>query len=111
LQYRAPEEFAAKDLDEGIDIFTFGNNIYALLTGLWVFYENEDDVVVHEKLIKGETSYIDPRYRDRSYIDGKLIDIMEQCWEYKPEDRIDIFEVVRLLREVKTEHERQKNQT
>jgi len=31
--YRAPEEFAAKDLDEKIDVFSFGNNIYSMLTG------------------------------------------------------------------------------
>jgi serine/threonine protein kinase len=34
-QYRAPEEFAARNLNEKIDIFSFGNNIYAMLTGLW----------------------------------------------------------------------------
>ena len=45
-KYRSPEEFAARDLNEQIDVFSFGNNIYALLTGLWVFYENEDDGVV-----------------------------------------------------------------
>jgi hypothetical protein len=30
-QYRSPEEFAKQDLDEKIDVFTFGNNIYALV--------------------------------------------------------------------------------
>jgi serine/threonine protein kinase len=44
--YRSPEEFSASNLDEKIDVWSFGNNIYALLTGLWVFYENEDDAVV-----------------------------------------------------------------
>lgn len=34
------------DLDEKIDIYSFGNNLYGLLTGLWVFYENDDDKVV-----------------------------------------------------------------
>jgi hypothetical protein len=34
-QYRAPEEYAARNLNEKIDIFSFGNNIYAMLTGLW----------------------------------------------------------------------------
>lgn len=43
LQYRSPEEFDGRDLDEQIDIFSLGNNFYALLTGLWPFYENEDD--------------------------------------------------------------------
>lgn len=35
--YRAPEEFAARNLNEQIDTFSFGNNIYAMLTGLWNF--------------------------------------------------------------------------
>jgi hypothetical protein len=25
---------------------------------------------------------------------------MERCWEYEPEERIDIFKVVRLLRDI-----------
>ena len=29
--YRSPEEFSASDLDEKIDIFSFGNNLYALV--------------------------------------------------------------------------------
>ena len=44
--YRSPEEFDGQDLDEKIDVWSFGNNIYGLLTGLWVFYEDEDDGVV-----------------------------------------------------------------
>ena len=44
-QYRSPEEFSGNDLDEQIDVFSFGNNLYALLTGLWVYYENRDDGV------------------------------------------------------------------
>lgn len=35
--YRAPEEFAARNLNEQIDTWSFGNNVYALLTGLWNF--------------------------------------------------------------------------
>jgi hypothetical protein len=35
LQYRSPEEFQGHDLDEKIDIFSFGNNIYGLV-GPWI---------------------------------------------------------------------------
>jgi len=35
--YRAPEEFAARNLNEQIDTWSFGNNIYAMITGLWNF--------------------------------------------------------------------------
>eukprot|EP00934_Nitzschia_sp_Nitz4_P000348 Nitzschia sp. Nitz4//scaffold42_size132992//14458//16405//NITZ4_003380-RA/size132992-processed-gene-0.26-mRNA-1//-1//CDS//3329551661//348//frame0 len=102
--YRAPEEFDAKNLNEKIDIFSFGNNIYGLLTGLWVFYENDDDKGIQKKLIAGETAFIDPRYRTRSFIEGKLVEVMEKCWPYDPNDRIDMFEIVRMLREIDREY-------
>lgn len=45
-QYRAPEENRDDYLDEKIDVYSFGNNIYGLLTGLWVFYDTDDDEAV-----------------------------------------------------------------
>jgi hypothetical protein len=33
---------------------------------------------------------------------------MEKCWVFNPDDRIEIFEVVRLLRQTKNEYERLK---
>lgn len=35
-QYRSPEEFANRDLDEKIDIFSFGNNIYGLVSCIFI---------------------------------------------------------------------------
>lgn len=99
-EYRSPEEFAARRLDEKIDVFSFGNNIYGLLTGLWVFYDIEDDDMKQKKIIAGDRAYIDERYRNRSFVEDGLIDVMERCWEYEPEERIDIFKVVRLLRDI-----------
>jgi serine/threonine protein kinase len=97
-QYRSPEEFAGQDLNEKIDIFSFGNNIYSLMTGLWPFYENEDDGFVQKEIVNGKTAFIDKRYRSRSYAEGKMVELIEQCWRYKAVDRPDIFEVVRFLR-------------
>jgi hypothetical protein len=58
-----PKSLREKDLNEKIDIFSFGNNVYSLMTGLWPFYENEDDLVVQGELIDGKTAFIDNRYR------------------------------------------------
>ncbi|KAI2488633.1 protein kinase [Fragilaria crotonensis] len=69
--YRSPEEFAGRDLNEKIDIFSFGNNMYSLMTGLWPFYENEDDGFVQKEIVNGKTGFIDKRYRSRSYAEGK----------------------------------------
>ncbi|CAJ1942930.1 unnamed protein product [Cylindrotheca closterium] len=106
--YRSPEEFADMPLNEKIDIWSFGNNIYALLTGLWVFYENEDDEVVHKQLIDGKTSFIDPRYKRRSYPESQLVKLLEQCWQYNPDDRPSIFELIDQLRNAVSENIRLK---
>ena len=52
-------------------------------------------------IMKGKRPYVDPRYRTRSYIEGKLVEIMERCWAHKRQDRPPIFEVVTYLRDVK----------
>ena len=95
-------------MNEAIDVFSFGNNIYALLTGLWVFYDTDDDESVKKKVIGGTRALIDPRWKKRSFIEAKLVEVMEQCWIHDTEKRIDIFQVVQKLREIKTEYERGK---
>lgn len=105
LQYRSPEEYNEDALDEKVDIFSFGNNIYALLTGMWPFYEIKDNISVQEEIKKGNLLYIDPIYLDPSsnvvvmYEERKLVEIMFKCWEYEPSKRVDIFEIVQFLEE------------
>mmetsp|Transcript_9348 Transcript_9348/g.21083 ORF Transcript_9348/g.21083 Transcript_9348/m.21083 type:complete len:691 (+) Transcript_9348:93-2165(+) len=107
--YRAPEEYNSKamNLNEQIDTFSFGNNIYAMITGLWNFYDTDDDGVVHKKLIGGKLPYVDPRYNERSFGEKKLIELMEKCWVYDPDERISIFEAVNFLRKAIKENEAQ----
>jgi hypothetical protein len=73
--------------------------MYGLLTGLWVYYENEDDGVVQKAIISGNHAYIDDRYRTRSFAEQKLVEAIEMCWEYNPDKRIDVFKLIRFLRE------------
>jgi len=86
-------------------VFSFGNNIYSLLTGLWVFYDTDDDPSVQEKVINGTRALIDPRWKKRSFIEAKLVEVMEQCWIHNTDKRMDIFQAVQKLREIKTEYE------
>jgi serine/threonine protein kinase len=59
-QYRSPEENRDEYLDEKIDIYSFGNNIYGLLTGLWVFYDTDDDTMVQVRdLCVGTMLFVD----------------------------------------------------
>ena len=74
------------------------------LTGLWPFYENEDDTIVHGKVMAGERPYVDHfRYNSSSssWEERRLVEVMLRGWEHDPNSRIDIFEAVRLLRQPK----------
>lgn len=106
MQYRSPEEYSEKDLNEKLDVYSFGNNIYTLLTGLWVYYENEDDGVVQKLVINGTQAFVDKRFRTRSFIEGELVKLMERCWTYIPEKRPSIFEAVDFLKKTVKEYER-----
>jgi len=99
FQYRSPEEYNNKALDEKVDIFSFGNNIYALLTGLWPFYDTNSNDEVQEKIRNGELPFVDPRFQQQSYGEKKLVEILQRCWIYDPSKRADIFEIVQLLQD------------
>lgn len=94
--WRSPEEYFDRDLDQQVDVFSLGNNMYSLLTGLWVFYEGDENVAKRVKA--GEKPYIDPRYTHRSLAEARLAEIIDKCLSYYPEDRPSIFEVVKFLR-------------
>lgn len=102
---RAPEEYYDKPVNEKIDVFSFGNGVYGLLTGLWPFYELDEDheTEMQEKLKRGETPFVDPRYHNRSFEEGILVDIMNATWAYDPDDRPDMISLVTKLRLAKLE--------
>ena len=71
--------------------------MYSLLTGLMVFHDTEDYRDVQYKIAMGEKAYIDPRFKERSLAEARMVEIIEKCHEYYEEDRPSIFEVVDLL--------------
>jgi len=98
--FNAPEENGGSWVDESVDVWPMGNVIFAILTGLHPYYEHSDSKQILKK-IKQSPPYIDPRYKTRSYAEGRMVEIMNQCHKLKPSERVDIFEVVRHLRETK----------
>jgi serine/threonine protein kinase len=96
--YRAPEEFRGDYIDEQIDVYALGNNLYTLLTGLWPFYEDKPYGVVQKKIHAKQRPFIDDRYRQGHFIEQRFIHLMEQCWEHRAEDRPSVFQVLAALR-------------
>jgi len=89
-----------------VDIYALGLNMYALLTGTWNFPGIVTDEGVQEMVLAGKKPFIDARYREKTFAERKLAEIMELCWEYDPAKRIDSGTLVKLLRKAVEEDER-----
>ena len=94
-QFRSPEEAIDAGLTEKIDVYSFGNVLYSLLTGKMV-WENEgvDIVEMHRRIINGYTVPI-----SKHFDTNPLVSVIRACWTYNPDKRPSIFDVVHTLEE------------
>jgi len=81
--------------------------IHSLFAGLMPYYDKFDDDSIQKATKKGPP-YIDPRYKKRSFIEGRMVQIMDKCHKLEPSERVSIFEVVRHLRETREMHRKSK---
>jgi serine/threonine protein kinase len=105
--YKSPEELFGSYVGTPSDVWAMGNNIYILLTGLYPYYDTTSGSKIEEMVKGGETPFVDDRYRNRSMVEGRLVEIMEPCWAFDPRDRVDIFEIVAHLRETQRLYQRE----
>lgn len=98
--WHSPEYYNCKMIDDKEDIWALGFNIYAIVTGFWVYPDAPTDRKMQEMTIRGELPLLPEGLVDRSPTESKLIEIMWECLSYKPRDRPDIGTLVRRLREI-----------
>lgn len=104
--FKAPEVYGGGHyVTEQVDIWPLGNLIFSLLTGLRPWYYLNEESEIQKTMIDNGAPYIDPRYRKRSFIERRLVDIMAKCHKLDSEERPSIFEIVEFLRETKHIHE------
>jgi len=108
--FHSPEEFQGSFVTEQIDVYSMGNNIHCLLTGTWQFPWLEDSSDVQELVMANQRDHVDPGFAKRSYIERRLVEIMERAWIHDPNERATIFEVVEHLRETKQQYHKQEKQ-
>jgi len=99
---RSPEEYNSDPLNEKLDVYSFGNILYTLLYQYYPYFEYNDD---YHTVRSGIPPTIDEAVADRSYADDVLLRVMKLCYERDPEQRIDIFGVVSILREAVEQNE------
>lgn len=104
--WRSPEEYMNRPLNEKIDVWSHANNMYVMLTGLQPLPYHCSEKGVREGLVKGETNYVDPRWANHSYAEGALARIIEPCFAWNPDERPSMGELVVQLREAVAENRR-----
>ena len=98
-ELRSPEEYRVDAVDEKIDVYSFGNVIYTLLTGIYPYDDYpDDDVSPGDLSIDGILPPVGYEIRGASFAESALASVMDKCYEYHAEKRLDIFTVVELLR-------------
>lgn len=81
--YKAPEEFTGDYSNESVDTWAIGHGIFGLLTGLYPYYRTFSHSTIRKMVIEGRKPFVDDRYRNRSMVESRLVEIMEHCWEYE----------------------------
>lgn len=104
--WRSPEEYNDDPLDEYMDVFSLANNFYSILTGFYPFPHICSDHQAAKQVVAGKRSYLDPRWKQKSFGEGRLSQLIQQCWAESPNDRPSIGEVVVFLRSTLLDHER-----
>lgn len=95
--WRSPEEYRNDPLTDKIDVWSLGNNIYTILTGVEPILADDDDVETSQLLIQGKTGRLDPKYFQNDGPERVLATTIQQCFHYDPIMRPTIFEVVQRL--------------
>lgn len=104
--WRAPEEYLDLPLNEKIDVFSLGENILTIVSGLDPFPEEATAKNAARRIQEGEIPDIDDRIKRRSFAERKLAEIARRCFTFNPDERITINELVQLLREAVDENNR-----
>jgi len=93
-------------MDLSQSLIRLSDSIRSLFAGLFPYYDTflEDSI---QKATKKGPPYIDPRYKKRSFIEGRMVEIMDKCHKLEPSERVSIFEVVEYLKETRVLYQQQ----
>ena len=96
-ELRSPEEYALDFMDEKSDVYSFGNVIYTLLTGKDPYEDIDETQTPSELSTNGIVPRVGRKIRGNSFAESALATVMDKCYEYVSDNRVDIFTVIDLL--------------
>ncbi len=90
-----PEEYGYTDQTEKVDIFSMGNVIYSIITGLWPFEAHADVKQVQKNIILGIRPPIENISNDP--ILSSLAEVIHLCWKQNSNERPTATQIALLL--------------
>ena len=69
-----------------------------MLTGLAPFYDVCKDQMAAKLVKKGNLPFFHPKWEEKSFAEAQLVGIIKDCFEYDPDKRMSIGELVSRLR-------------
>ena len=97
LQFRSPEEYEYSPQTEKVDIYSFGNVLYGVLTGKYPF-EKEKSKKARNMVKEGERPIISSSIqKSKDPFDRAMIEAIEMCWIQNPKKRASAREVQKFV--------------
>ena len=97
--YRAPEEIkGGQPQDDKADVFNYASLLYTVLTGLWV-HSGFDESQVRKDLMAGIKPFYDKRWAYKSLGEAAILRVIDEGWNFDPEERPTMFEIIDILEE------------
>jgi len=97
FQNRSPEEYAYERQSEKVDIYSFGNVLYSVLTGLWPWKDIKDKSA-RKRIRYGERPEIPSSYRDSTNpFEQALLKLIDLSWIHEPTKRASARELQKFI--------------
>ena len=97
-QWRSPEEFRYDDETEKVDVYSLGNVLHFLLTGLTTFHPYERDA--KDYVLRGDRPPIHKLVANsQDPYNIAMVKAIHMCWEENPKKRASAREVADVLKE------------
>lgn len=95
--FRSPEEYEYSPQTEKVDVYSFGNVLYYVLTGKYAF-ENEKSTKAQKLVKEGARPHISSSIRKSTDpFDRAMIEAIEMCWIQDPKNRASAREVQKFV--------------
>lgn len=102
--FRAPEEYKYEMQSEKVDVYSLGNTLYSIVTGIFPFDDIEDDEKAAKLVMDDERPPLTNSYLESEHpIDRAMMKAMDMCFEYDWRKRAKASEVRDYLKSVKND--------